>query len=41
MNVDELSVPKLAAAETEREPAIEAMLSDTKTAMTLSGRCAV
>jgi len=41
MNVDDLPVPKLAAAETERESAIEAILSDTKTAMTMSGRCAV
>jgi hypothetical protein len=34
MNVDGLPAPKLAAAETERESAIEAILSDTKTAMT-------
>jgi hypothetical protein len=34
MNVDGLPVPKVAAAETERESAIEAILSDTKTAMT-------
>ena len=34
MNVDGLPVPKLAAAETERESAIEAIPSDTKTAMT-------
>jgi hypothetical protein len=40
MNVDDLPVPKLAAAETERESAIEAILSDTKTAMTMSGRFA-
>ena len=41
MNVDELSVPKLAAAETECESAIEAILSDTNTEVTVSGRCAV
>jgi hypothetical protein len=40
MNVDDLPVPKLAAAETERESPIEAILSDTNTAMTVSGRCA-
>jgi hypothetical protein len=40
MNVDDLPVPKLAAAETAREPAIKAILSDTNTAMTVSGRCA-
>jgi hypothetical protein len=34
MNVDDLPVPELAAPETERESAIETILSDTKTAMT-------
>jgi len=34
MNVGDLPVPKLAAAETEYESAIEAILYDTKTAMT-------
>ena len=34
MNVDGLPIPKFAAAETELESTIEAMLSDTKTAMT-------
>ena len=32
MNVDDLPVPNLAAAEPERESAIEAILSDNKTA---------
>ena len=41
MNVDGLPIPKFAAAETELESTIEAILSDTKTAMTVSGRCAV
>ena len=41
MNVDGLPIPKFAAAETELESTIEAILSDTKTAMTMSGRCAV
>ena len=34
MNVDGLPIPKFAAAETELESTIEAILSDTKTAMT-------
>jgi hypothetical protein len=41
MNVGDLPVPKLAAAETEYESAIEAILSDAKASVTVSGRCAV